>query len=282
MARLPNYITRVATKKGVRYEVRIHAPRADGSRFQHKKRFTSVDAARSWYSEVSSELAAGTHTAPSDLPVAEAVESWLEAKSARVKPTTAAAYQAALKPVIDRYGGRRVQQITKHDVEVLIAELRTGTPDRPAWARTSINPMLARWRAVWADLHAQGVLARNVVALVEPLRRQSGEPAMKIDDTLTDAEVEQLLAAHAKGADDRVRRREPFLHLALLGLRRGEIAGLRWSAVDLDTEVPMLTIRATRISTSAGVIEQESAKTAASARIAAPLACRSDPASGAR
>ncbi|ANO21586.1 hypothetical protein BAB78_01115 [Mycobacteroides abscessus] len=233
---------------------------------QPKRRFKTLEAAKDWHATTSAELAAGTHTPPSDLTVREAVEAWLAAKAARVKPTTADAYTAALQPVIDRYGDTKVQAITKHDVETLITELRTGTTDRGVWKRTSINPMLARWKKVWADLHAQGVLARNVVALVEPLRKRSGEPAMKTDDSLSEAEVELLVKAHADGADSYARRREPFVHLALLGLRRAELAGLRWSAVDLDAESPTLTVRATRVATAAGIVAQDDAKTVSSAR----------------
>lgn len=266
MARLPNYVKRIDTKSGVRYEVRVHGHRSDGSRFQHKKRFKNPTDAAAWYSKVTSELAEGTHAAPSDLTVKRAIETWLKAKSARVKQTTSEAYAAALQPVIDRYGDVKVQRITKADVEDLITELRTGSGERGVWARTSINPMLARWRKVWADLHAEGVLARNVVALVEPLRKPSGAPTMKTDDSLSEAEVEKLIAAHT-GSDDRhARRRELFLHLALLGLRRAEIAGLRWSAVDLDADEPTLSVRETRVSTAAGVITQDDAKTAASSR----------------
>ncbi|SKR41282.1 gp41 protein [Mycobacteroides abscessus subsp. abscessus] len=268
MARLPKYMTRVDTSDGVRYEVRIHARRADGTRFQHKRRFATPADAAAWYTTTTAELAAGTHTAPSDLTVRQAIEAWLTAKSARVKPTTADAYTAALQPVVDRYGDVLAQRITKLDVEVLITELRTGTGtgDRGVWARTSINPMLARWRSVWQDLHAQGVLARNVVSLVEPLRKPSGEPDMKTDDSLSEDEVEQLIAAHAEGADEYARRRELFVHLALLGLRRAELAGLRWSAVDLTAEVPTISVRATRVSTGAGIIEQSDAKTISSRR----------------
>lgn len=266
MARLPKYVTRVDTSEGVRYQVRIHARRADGTRFQHKKRFTTPAEATAWYTTTKAELAAGTHTAPSDLTVCEAVDRWLTAKSTRVKPTTADAYSAALAPVVDRYGDAKVQAITKHDVELLITELRTGTGDRGVWARTSINPMLARWRTVWADLHAQGVLARNVVALVEPLRKPSGEPDMKVDDSLSEVEVEQLIAAHGEGAGEYARRRELFVHLALLGLRRAELAGLRWSAVDLDAGTPTISVCATRVSTASGIIEQSDAKTISSRR----------------
>lgn len=266
MARLPSYITRCEGKRGPTYEARINVVLPDGRRLQPKRRFKTVEAAKQWHSTTSAELAAGTHTAPSDVTVRQAVEAWLTAKSARVKPTTSDAYTAALQPVVDRYGDTKVQKITKHDVEVLIAELRTGTTERGVWKRTSINPMLARWKKVWADLHAQGILARNVVALVEPLRKPSGEPAMKTDDSLSEAEVELLIKAHADGADSYARRREPFVHLALLGLRRGELAGLRWSAIGLDDEVPTISVRGTRVATAAGTVEQDDAKTISSAR----------------
>jgi integrase len=266
MARLPKYVTRVDTSDGVRYQVRVHARRADGSRFQHKKRFVTPAEATAWHSKITSELAEGTHTAPSDLTVKQAIEQWLTAKSARVKPTTADAYTAALQPVVDRFGDCKAQAITKLDVELLITELRTGTPERAVWKRTSINPMLARWKKVWADLHAQGILARNVVSLVEPLRKPSGEPDMKTDDSLSESEVEQLCVAHGEGADSYARRRELFVHLALLGLRRGELAGMRWSAIDLDAETPTISVRATRVSTGSGIITQDDAKTISSRR----------------
>lgn len=266
MARLPSFITRIDGKRGPRYEARINATLSTGDRLQNRKRFKTVDEAKDWHSTTLAELATGTFTPPSDLTVREAVERWLEAKCARVKPTTGDAYTAALAPVVDKYGTSKVQAITKHDVEELITELRTGTTDRGVWKRSSINPMVARWKSVWADLHAQGILARNVVALVEPLRKPSGEPEMKTDDSLSEAEVEQLIAAHAEGADEYARRRELFVHLALLGLRRAELAGLRWSAVDLDAEVPTICVRATRVSTAAGIVTQDDAKTISSRR----------------
>lgn len=157
---------------------------------QLRKRFRTVGEAKAWHVETVGELASGMHVSPSDLTVAQACQSWLDAKCSRVKSTTAAAYRSALATVIDRYGPMPVQKLTKRDVEALIMELRTGSTDRELWKRTSINPMLARWKAVWVDLHAY------------------------------------------------MRQREPFLHLALMGLRCAELAGWRWSAIDLDAETP--------------------------------------------
>lgn len=266
MARLPSYITRIDGPRGPRYEARINATLPGGRRLQRRKRFATVDAAREWHAATTADLAAGTHTAPSDLTVRDAVEAWLTAKEARTKPSTAAAYRFSLAPVVAAYGSTKVQKITKHDVEALITELRTGAGVRGQWKRTSINPMLARWRKVWADLHAEGVVARNVVALVEPLRKPSGQPEMKTDDSLSPEEVKLLIKSHSEGADSYARRREPFVHLALLGLRRGELAGLRWSAVDLTSEQPTLTVAATRVAVTGKVIEQDDAKTVSSSR----------------
>ena len=267
MSRLPSYVTPRKTPAGVRYEVRVNPPRGSDSRRQLKRRFETLDDAKDWYVSTTAAVAAGIHVSASRLTVERACKDWLAAKALRLKPTTMDAYTAALAPVIERYGDRRVQSITKADVEALVVELRAGSACRQPWARTSINPMLARWRNVWTDLHAEGILPRNCVALVEPLRKPPGAPVMKVDDSLIEVEIETLLAAHTPAEEKlHARRREVFVHLALLGLRRGELAGLRWSAVDLDAETPTLTVCATRVSTSSGVIDQDDAKTATSAR----------------
>lgn len=273
--KVPGFVTVRECASGRRYEVRMEATGADGKRRQQRRRFKTLKEAVDAHAAMHAARAAGTHTAPSDVTVKQACEEWLAGQ--RIKRTTATAYAAALQPVIDRYGARKCQQITKADVEALVVELRDGTGPRSRWQHTSINPMLARWRAVWTDLHAQGVLARNPVALVAPLRKPSGEPALKLDDVMTEQQVRQLVDAHevdlavARPSRDGINAahahlRVPFLHLALLGLRRGEIAGLRWSAVDLDATPPTLTVRATRIATTGGVYEQDDAKTASSVR----------------
>jgi integrase len=262
MGRLPQHVKRVETPAGQpRYEARVNATNRDGTRLQLRKRFKSPAAADDWHRQITNALADGGYALRKGLTVRQACEEWLAAKQLRIKPTTAAAYTAALAPVIQRYGKVPVHQITRGDVETLIAELIAGTPGRIPWQRTSINPMLARWRAVFTGLHADGTLPRNVVALVEPLRKPSGQAAMKIDDSLTAEESEQLLAAHVG------HHREAFVQLALLGLRRGELGGLRWSAVDLKAAEPTLTIRATRVATPDGTVEQDDAKTASSIRV---------------
>lgn len=261
MARLPQHVRKIETPRGPRFETRVNSTGRDGTRIQMRKRFTTAGAAVDWHRRTSTALADGAFIARSSLTVKQACEAWLAAKRLRIKPTTYAAYTAALAPVIQRYGRLPVQAITRADVETLIAELVAGSAGRVPWKRTSINPMLARWRAVWSGLHADGTLPRNVVALVEPLRKLAGELAMKIDDSLIAADADRLLAVHVGHPH------EVMLQLALLGLRRGEIGGLRWSAVNLDGDDPTITVRASRVATPDGTVEQSSVKTASGARV---------------
>ncbi len=76
-----------------------------------------------------------------------------------------------------------------------------------------------------ADAQRQGLVARNVAEHVDRIA-----PPHRRIDTYTEAEVRQLLGAIAS---DRLGH---AWELALSGLRRGEIAGLRWSDVDLDAQ----------------------------------------------
>ena len=78
---------------------------------------------------------------------------------------------------------------------------------------------------VLADAQRQGLVARNVAEHVDRFEVAHGDV-----HTYTEAEVQQLLAAIA---DDRLAH---AWELALSGLRRGEIAGLRWADVDLDAK----------------------------------------------
>jgi hypothetical protein len=103
MPRLPSFVTRVDTAHGVRYEARINTTLSTGTRLQQRKRFASLEEAKTWHSTTTAALSFGTFTAPSEVTVKQAVEAWLKAKSARVKQTTAEAYTAALRPVVDQY-----------------------------------------------------------------------------------------------------------------------------------------------------------------------------------
>ncbi|ORA59405.1 hypothetical protein [Mycobacteroides franklinii] len=102
------------------------------------------------------------------------------------------AYVTSLRPIVDHLGGQPVQSITKDDIETAVQALRTGTSKmgtwnaptklkksakkvRSKWPATSINPMLAKTRSVFDDLVNQGIVVRNVAALVKSLPAKKAE-----------------------------------------------------------------------------------------------------------
>jgi integrase len=86
------------------------------------------------------------------------------------------------------------------------------------------------------DAFRQGFLVRNVAALVQRPRARRTEMA-----TWTADEVRRF-AQFAAGE-----RIYVAWLLTLMGLRRGEVLGLRWRDVSLEPPVPQLRIRQTRV-----------------------------------
>ncbi|WP_203935840.1 tyrosine-type recombinase/integrase [Planosporangium mesophilum] len=208
---------------------------ATGKRRQVRRRFKTVDEAVAEYAKLKGEVRTGTYVGQSSLTVAQACENWLAGRRG-IRAKTASCYHDALRPVITTYGAVAVQRLTKKDIDDLIPLLvagklprSNGKPRRP-WKARTVNLMLFVLGSVLDDLVRQGELARNVVALVDRLPQVKQEM-----QTYSPAEVKKVLTAA------RPDRLEPAWLLALSGLRRGEICGMRWADVDLKRRT--ITIR---------------------------------------
>jgi integrase len=213
---------------------------ATGARRQTRRRFRTVAEAVEAYATIRTETAHGTYVARATTTVQQTIEAWLSSRHG-LRASTLAGYRDVLKPVTTAYGGLSLRNLEKHHVVTLVEMLREGRAlradgqSRRPWKPRTVNLMLFVLGSVLADAVKQGLVARNVVALVDRLPQVKKEM-----QTLTPDEVEQVLAAAAE--DDL----EHAWHLALYGLRRGEVAGLRWSNVDLDAAT--LTVSPTRVS----------------------------------
>lgn len=263
--RLPPQIKRIelATRAGgrpvVRYQLTVDVGLVDGKRKQLRKRYATEKEARDALDSVRGDVAKGAYVHPTDLTVEQACADWLLSRHG-IKPATKAGYEDALSPVRSELGHLTVQKLSRSDVDRLVQRLREGAVDRPGgkrrrakWSPRYCNLMLGTLSQVLNQLVKDGTLVRNVVEHVD---RVPGNPAKF--STYTPAQVSTLLTSIAQDRDRHA------WHLGLCGLRRGEIGGLRWDAVDFKAKT--ITIHRTRISVDGAAVDQQTVKTDGSAR----------------
>lgn len=158
--------------------------------------------------------------APSGLTVTVYLREWLETMvRPRVRPTTFSNYEWYVeKYLVPDLGAKALGALSARQVRVYLDSLRhRGVGDR------SIQYAHSTLRAALEDAVREELLPKNVAKLVRVRR-----PAKREVLPLSVDEVRTLLAHH------RDHRLLPMLVVfALLGLRRSEVLGLKWSDIDL-------------------------------------------------
>ncbi|MBS3693072.1 tyrosine-type recombinase/integrase [Rhodococcus qingshengii] len=250
---------RATGKPVIRYQVTVDAGSRDvvtedddgnlvttTKRVQTRKRYRTEKEARTALGEILDQVTKGVYVTASTLTVEKACSDWLAGR--RIRPTTPSAYTHALQPLRNRHGTLAIQKLNKRHLDDLVTDLIAGKVPkadggmRKGWSSQSINPMLNVISAVLTGLMKQGHLVRDVAALVDRVPNQKKE--MK---TFTEQEVRKLLASADKD------RNGHAWHLALSGLRRGEICGLRWT--DVDMKAGTVTIAHNRVSANGKAVD---------------------------
>jgi integrase len=253
-------IQQVQRAGGVRYRFTLNLGRdpVTGNRRQRVYTFDDRRQAERELARLTGQMVEGRHTDRSRMTVSEALDAYLASALFEREAATKVSYAGALLPVRDRLGGRRLQSLTKADIEDLRDWLLTsgrrrgGTPGTGLGAR-SVTLTLGRFKAALEMACAEGWLARNPAAHVRPPRQ------VKRQDTTWSAD--QLRAFLAEASRDRL---AACWLLSALGLRRSELLGLRWADIDLDAGT--LAIARARVLVYAKVVEK-TPKSARSARV---------------
>ena len=185
----------------------------------------------------------------SALTVEEVCSAYLSGRH-NLRDSSRAKLEYDLSPLREAYGHLPVQRLTKAHLDSLVAALVVGGTmtakgrRRGPWSADSTNNLIATIEQVLADAKAQGIIGRNIAELIDRV----ASPHKQVD-TYTEAEVGMLLG-HI--ADDRIAH---AWELALSGLRRGEIAGLRW--IDVDFEAKTLATTNNRVAAGARTVEND-------------------------
>jgi integrase len=186
---------------------------------------------------------------PKSLTVADFFATWLEATAPTLRPASFRRYQdVARLYIVKQLGGVKLSRLTAGDVQRFYARLlETLSP-------TTVYHLHGVLHHALDDAVKWGVVWRNVTDAVDVPRRT--RPEMK---TWSIAESTRFLETVA---GDEL---EALFHLALTtGMRRGELLGLKWRDIDLDT--CSLSVRRTLSRDAAGGYSEGEPKTTAGRR----------------
>jgi integrase len=215
----------------------------EGRRRQRKKRgFTSQNAAAK--AERETLAAFSDVTLAADGSVTAELETWLRERELDVQETTVANYRDLVRCYVTPHiGSRQLYTVDKrvlHDLYRTL-EQRGGRSGAPL-SRTTVGIVHRVLLKAFKDLGIQ----LDGVRKPRPAQRET----MGRKGVWTPAQCVQFLDSQIEH-----RLRAAWVLAIVVGVRRGELAGLKWHRVDLDKGI--LFVHWQRTATSAGVVEKE-------------------------
>jgi site-specific recombinase XerC len=220
-------ITKITTASGdTKYRLIIAVgKRPDGKWIQECYTFANLTAARKKQTEIKVSRDRGALVKRDSVTFDELCQRWLDSRH-DVREVTRQGYVYALKDARKLLGQIKAQDLNRADVENLIKHLQGRE-----LSHRSITYPLGAVRQVLAYGISAGLLSINVAASVKAPRKQQSKA---LTDTRPKDEPwthEELLHFRAVADQDEW---AAVWRLTLCGLRRSEIMGLKWDAVDLD------------------------------------------------
>ncbi|MGW1890173.1 tyrosine-type recombinase/integrase [Streptomyces sp. NPDC002004] len=221
--RNPNGAGTITKRKDGRYQCAVYVLQPDGTRarkFAYGKTWQACDAKRR---ELLDKVDQGVPVPTRSAKLSEWLPYWLDnVIKPRRKLSTYDKYEAHVRIyLVPLLGAKRLESLGVADVRRFLVRLEKETT--AATAKESHRVL----RSALSSACREELITRNVAKLVEPPRTDSRElNPWTLDETL------DFLAAS---------RKDPlyaaFVLAIAMGLRRGEIVGLRWSDLDLDNRV---------------------------------------------
>lgn len=240
------------TQRGDKYRVCFdYGIDREGNRVRKYRTFdTKRDATRA-FNEHKVKMDKGTQVLPSEYTFAQWLDYWYkDIILPQIEETTAYGYRGMIENYLKpQLGEIRLQKLTARDIQQYYTWLMDEKELSP-------NTVIKHHNLLTNTLNAaerQEYITKNPMRAVSPPKKRQREAKFYTPEQLG------ILLDKAVGT----RLELPVFICAYLGLRRGELCGLRWSDVDLEHKT--ITIENTR--TQAGKKEiEKGTKTASSTR----------------
>ena len=213
-----------------------------GQRFE-RGGFATRQAAESALQDAFAAVERGGFSEITPIGFADFAARWIETYARpNTKASTCRDYEGSIRNhLVPYFGNVELRHITREMVQRYLADkARSRKADgTPTWTPKTINGTLVPLREMLSHAVDWGYLETSPAAMVKPLRREPTEREILSPDELA------VVLEAAEGQYALL-----FRMAALLGLRRGELLGLRWD--DLELERRRLHVRQTYTNTGFG------------------------------
>jgi integrase len=211
---------------------------ATGRRVQVYKSFDTKREAKAEYGKILNDLAEHRFVARSALTVSAYLDRWEPAHGRDLELGSRTVIRHDLQPVRTRLGERKLQDITRDDVDALADWMLTEGRKRGGKPGTGLSPRTVQRTLAVFQKACEDAIDDRIISL-NPVRRVKRPKQVKpVHELWTDEEAG--LFGEAAAAD----RLAPVVTLQCLGLRPEEVCGLRWRDVNLNAGT--LTVRIAR------------------------------------
>ncbi|MTE19669.1 tyrosine-type recombinase/integrase [Streptomyces sp. TRM43335] len=254
--RNPNGAGTITKRKDGRYHAAVYVLQPDGTRarkFVYGKTWTECDTKRR---ELLAKVDSGIPVPTRSAKLAEWLPYWLEnVIRPNRKRTTYSKYAMHVRLyLVPLLGSKRLETLSPRHVRTFVAEVSRKAS--PATAKEAHRVL----RTALTSACREELVTRNVASLVEPPKVVSRESSpWTLDETLTFLEAARSDPLYAA-----------FVLAVAMGLRRGEILGLRWSDVDLDSRILRVRKQVQRVG---GELYEDTTKTGRARPVPLPLIC---------
>ena len=233
----PNHVFHTTRAPGLSYRQRANGERSYYGWLPHRGRVrlqaTTPRAAEDEYRDLRGRVAKGERIAPSNLRFKAVADEWFENKTGRLRDWTRRGYRATLdNELLPRFGHRKLRDIGYEDILKFVRALESR-----GLSSSTIDSHLLVFRGVFKYARKAGYVSVSPVDLLDAEDR--GERRERETDHVWSAnEIEALLSSseYLAGQPESRYDYSPILRTAIFtGLRLGELLGLQWQDINLET-----------------------------------------------